>query len=181
MRLRFFLKIDQVKGRRYARLVRSVREGKCARPITLVQIRRVSDDQIAHIRAWLATDPTLPPDPKTLFSDLQQVQIRNSWQYGQEALAHFVWRKLGLHTVVIEALGDVPGKGRLAKWIETMVINRLAEPTSKYGLLDWLKLSATPISSSSGTPPFSKISSTAPWTGCSTGRTYWSGSSTSRW
>jgi transposase len=144
MRLRFSLKIDRVKGRLYARLVRSVREGKHVRPVTLVQIGRVTEEQIRHIRAWLATDPTLPPDPKTLFSDLAQVRIRNSWQYGREALAHFAWRKLGLHTVVIEALGDVPGKGKLAKWVETMVINRLAEPTSKYGLLDWLKLSATP-------------------------------------
>ena len=144
MRLRFSLKIDRVKGRLYARLVRSVREGKHVRPVTLVQIGRVTEEQIRHIRAWLATDPTLPPDPKTLFSDLAQVRIRNSWQYGREALAHFAWRKLGLHTVVIEALGDVPGKGKLAKWVETMVINRLAEPTCKYGLLDWLKLSATP-------------------------------------
>lgn len=153
MRLRFSLKIDTVKGRRYARLVRSVREGKRVRPVTLVQIGRVTEDQIAHIRAWLTTDPTLPPDPKTLFSDLAQVRIRNSWQYGREALAHFAWRKLGLHTVVIEALGDVPGKGKLAKWIETMVINRLAEPTSKYGLLDWLKLSATPYLLEFGNAP----------------------------
>ena len=153
MRLRFSLKIDTVKGRCYARLVRSVREGKRVRPVTLVQIGRVTEDQIAHIRAWLATDPTLPPDPRTLFSDLSQVLIRNSWQYGREALAHFAWRKLGLHTVVIEALGDVPGKGKLAKWIETMVINRLAEPTSKYGLLDWLKLSATPYLLEFGNAP----------------------------
>ena len=153
MRLRFSLKIDNVKGRLYARLVRSVREGKRVRPVTLVQIGRVTEGQIAHIRAWLATDPTLPPDPKTLFSDLSHVRIRNSWQYGREALAHFAWRKLGLHTVVIEALGDVPGKGKLAKWIETMVINRLAEPTSKYGLLDWLKLSATPYLLEFGNAP----------------------------
>ena len=144
MRPRFHLKIDSVKGHQYGRLVRSVREGGRIRQLTLVQLGPLSPEQISHVKAWLATEPTLPPDPKALFSDLGQVRIRNSWQYGREALAHFVWRKLGLHTVVIEALGDVPGKGKLAKWIETMVINRLAEPTSKYGLLDWLKLSATP-------------------------------------
>ena len=153
MRLRFSLKIDRVKGRAYARLVRSVRHGRHVRPVTLYQIGRVTEDQIARIRTWLNTDPTLPADPTTLFSDLNHVHIRRSWQYGREALAHFVWRKLGLHTVVIEALGDVPRKGKIARWVETMVINRLAEPTSKYGLLDWLSLSATPYLLEFGNTP----------------------------
>ncbi len=145
MHLRFSLKIDRVKGRTYGRLVRSVREGKRVRPITLVQLGRITEEQIPRIRAWLATDPTLPQDPRSLLSDLGQVRIRHSWQYGREALAHFLWRKLGLHTIVVESLSNLPGKARQARWIETMVVNRLAEPTSKYGLLDWLELSATPF------------------------------------
>lgn len=144
MRLRFYLKIDHVKGHAYGRLVRSVREGARTRKITLVQLGPLTPEQIPRAKAWLATDPTLPAEPRTLLSDLSHLRIRESRRYGREALGHFLWRKLGLHHIVLETLAGVPAKGRVARWVETMVLNRLAEPTSKYGLLRWLDLSATP-------------------------------------
>ena len=144
MRLRFYLKIDHVKGHAYGRLVRSVREGSRTRKITLVQLGPLTSEQIPRVKAWLATDPTLPAEPHTLLSDLNQLHVRETRRYGREALGHFLWRKLGLQQIVLETLAGIPGKGRVARWIETMVLNRLAEPTSKYGLLRWLDLSATP-------------------------------------
>ena len=135
MRFRFYLKIDHVKGHAYGRLVRSVREGSRTLKITLVQLGPLTSEQIPRVKAWLATDPTLPAEPRTLLSDLSQLRIHETRRYGREALGHFLWRRLGLHRIVLETLAGVPGKGRVARWIETMVLNLLAEPTSKYGLL----------------------------------------------
>lgn len=144
-RLGFHLQLDTVKGHRYARLVHSVRvEGK-PRRVTLVQLGRVTPQQIAHIRVWLARSPLFPPEPGTLFQDLSAVRKRKTWQYGRVALGHFLWRKLGLHRLVLEALGRSPAKLRVAQLIEAMVLNRLDDPTSKYGLLEWLPTSAAPF------------------------------------
>lgn len=145
MHLRVHLKIDHVGGHTYARLVQSVRDGGTIRKITVAQLGPVTDEQIPRIRAWLATDPMIPPEPRSLLSDLTYLRIRQTRQFGREALGHFLWRKLGLHQILLETLDGVPGKGKVARWAETMVINRLAQPTSKYGLLHWLELSATPL------------------------------------
>jgi transposase len=46
---------------------------------------------------------------------------------------------------VLEALAGVPAKARVARLVELMVLNRLDDPTSKLGLLDWMANSAAPF------------------------------------
>ena len=143
--LGFHLQIDTVKGNQYGRLVHSQRIDGKPRRVTLVQLGRLTPAQIANIRAWLARSPLLPPDVQTAFHDLKDVRKRRTWLYGRVALGHFLWRKLGMHRIVLEALGRVPGKLQAAQAVEIMVLNRLADPTSKYGLLEWLPKSAAPL------------------------------------
>jgi transposase len=142
----FHLKVDTVRGHLYARLVQSVRdpEGR-PRKRTLLYLGRVTPEQVVRLKAWLSANPLLPSSAGTLLGDLGLLRKRHTWLYGKEALAHFVFRKLGLPRILSETLQGVPGKGRVARWIETMVVNRLADPTSKYGLLDWMTTSATPL------------------------------------
>ncbi|MGI0156079.1 MAG: IS1634 family transposase, partial [Thermoplasmata archaeon] len=95
---------------------------------------------------WLAADPLLPPTPDALLHDLASLRIRRSWDYGAEALGHFLWWKSGLHRLTLEALNGVPNKGRCERLIEVMVLNRLADPQSKWGLLTrWLSASSAPL------------------------------------
>ena len=145
MPTRFYLNLAHAKGHTYARLARSRREGSRVRTEILANLGPVTSSQLASLRAWLAADPLLPSPTGTLLSDVDRFVNRRTWQYGRVALAHFLWRRLGLHEVVIEALGGVPRKARVAQLVETMVLNRLDDPTSKYGLLEWLKDSATPF------------------------------------
>lgn len=49
------------------------------------------------------------------------------------------------HQIVSEALNGVPGKSPVERRIETMVHNRLSDPASKHGILEWLNYSATPF------------------------------------
>ena len=145
MPYRFYLNLAHARGHTYARLARSRREGTRVRTEILANLGAVTPAQIAALRAWLDSNPLLPNAPTTLLTDLDRFATLRSWQYGRVALGHFLWRKLGLHEVIIEALGGVPRKARWAQLIETMVLNRLDDPTSKYGLLEWLKDSATPF------------------------------------
>ncbi len=146
MDLRFFLKVIRTKGRRYAYLARSVREGEKVRTEILVNFGQVTEDQLTALQRWIATDPLVPAAPRLLLSDLSHLHIRNSWDYGREALGHFVWWKSGLHQITLEALNGIPHKGRCEKLIELMVLNRLADPRSKWDLLtNWLPTSSAPF------------------------------------
>ena len=99
----------------------------------------------------LSVNPlTFRSSPPSL-SALPSLRVTRSWQYGRVALGHFLWRQLGLHTAVIEALNGTPAKGRVAHLLELMVLNRLDDPTSKLGLLDWMPGSAAPFLT--GIPP----------------------------
>lgn len=97
------------------------------------------------MKAWVDSDPLLPLAPERPLSDLSQLRIRRSWRYGPVAPSHFLWRQLGIHQAVFQALDGTPRKGRVAQLVEVTVLNRLDDPTSKYGLLEWLKGSATPF------------------------------------
>jgi Transposase DDE domain len=141
----FYLNLVRQPGRVYARLARSQRVGGRVRTQVLVNLGRVTPPQVEALRRWVASNPLLPSAASGSLADLRSVRIRRSWSYGREALAHFLWWKLGLHRLVLESLNGVPGKARVERAIETMVLNRLCDPTSKYGLQEWLRGSATPF------------------------------------
>ncbi len=112
----------------------------------LVRFGVVTDEQLARLRNWLTTDPTLLPQPPPLLTGLSQLHLRDAWEYDCEALGHFLWLNLGLHRITSDALRGVPHRVRVARLIEIMVLNRLAQPMSKWGILtDWLEDSATPF------------------------------------
>jgi transposase len=142
---RFYLNLVRARGHTYARLARSRREGDRVRTEILANLGPVSPVQVAALRAWLESNPLLPGAPTTLLTDIARFSTRRTWQYGRVALGHALWRKLGLHEVVVEVLNGVPHKARCAQLIETMVLNRLDDPTSKYGLIEWLDDSAIPF------------------------------------
>jgi transposase len=143
--LGFYLNVVRQPGRTYARLARSSRVGGHVETKILVNLGRVTPSQIAALQRWIASNPLLPSSGRELLTDARQIRVRQSWSYGREALAHFFWWKLGLHRAVLESLNGFPGKARVERALETMVVNRLCDPTSKYGLQEWLKGSATPF------------------------------------
>lgn len=141
--LGFYLNLVRQPGRVYARLARSQRVDGRVRTQVLVNLGRVTPAQIEALQRWVSSNPLLPSAHAQALPDLRTVHIRRSWSYGREALAHFLWWKLGLHRLVLESLNGVPGKARVERAIETMVVNRLCDPTSKYGLQEWLDGSST--------------------------------------
>jgi transposase len=143
--LGFYLNLVRHPGRTYARLARSRRIGDHVETQVLVNLGRVTPPQIGALQRWIASNPLLPSPTGTILTDVQDLRVRQSWTYGREALLHFLWWKLGLRRIVLESLNGIPGKARVERALETMVVNRLCDPTSKYGLTEWLKGSATPF------------------------------------
>ena len=129
----------------YARLAQSYRESGHVKTRVLINFGRVTEEQVTSLQKWIAVNPLLPSNSESLLTDIRQIRIVQSWTYGREALGHFLWWKSGLHRLTLEALNGIPGKARVERAIETMVLNRLADPTSKYGLVAWLNESVTPF------------------------------------
>lgn len=139
----FYLKITRIKSYVYAQLARSYRDGPTVRTQVLQNFGRVTEEQIEALRAWLATNP-LTFETRSV-AELPKVRVLRSWLYGRVALGHFLWRDMGIHHALLEALAGVPSKARVARILELMVLNRLDDPTSKLGLLDWMAGSAAPF------------------------------------
>ena len=128
----------------YARLAQSYRDGSKVKTRVLINFGRVTEDQVRTLKVWISANPMLPGSTATVLSSPSSLHCKQTLTYGREALAHFLWWKLNLHQIVIETLNGVPRKAQVERWIETMVVNRLCDPASKYGILEWLKHSATP-------------------------------------
>jgi transposase len=141
----FYLKITRAKGHTYAQLARSYRDGPTVRSQILQSFGRVTDEQVSALRAWMDTNPLTFRAGVGPFTALPELRVLRSWQYGRVALGHFLWRDLGVHHALLEALAGVPSKARVARLIELMVLNRIDDPTSKLGLLDWMRGSAAPF------------------------------------
>lgn len=141
----FYLKVTHAKGNAYAQLARSIRRGSSVHTEVIQSFGRVTPEQIEGLRGWLATNPLTFRLTEGDIPSLPQVRVLRSWQYGRVALGHFLWRDLGIHHAMLEALAGVPAKARVARLIELMVLNRLDDPTSKLGLLDWMAGSAAPF------------------------------------
>ena len=141
-----FLKLIPGKRQTYAYLAKNRREGEKVHTEILVRFGAVTDEEIVRLRKWLATDPTLPPEPQTLLTDISHLHLRYTWEYGCEALGHFLWLRLGLHRITSDALRGVTNRGKYSRLVEIMVLNRLALPMSKWGILtDWLEDSCVPF------------------------------------
>ena len=75
----FFLKVIRSRGRQYAYLARSLRHGEKVETEILVNFGPVNDAQLGRLRSWIATNPTLPPEPQGLLTDLSHLVIREPW------------------------------------------------------------------------------------------------------
>ncbi len=144
----FYLNVLRPKhGGVYARLAQSYWDQGHVKTRVLQNFGRVTLAQLDALHRWVDANPLYPgPTAKDSFLfRIQDLHCLQTWQYGREALGHFLWWKLGLHRIILEALNGIDGKARHARWIEALVLNRLAQPSSKYGALRWLKVSATPF------------------------------------
>ena len=133
----FHLKIARVRGYTYAQLARSIREGHTVRT-EVISFGRVTPEQIENLRRWIATDPLVPPKPTGSPADFDQLAVRQSWSYGRVALGHLLWRKLGFHQLAHRDLGSCAAEGPGRRSPRDDRPEPADDPTSKYGLLDWL-------------------------------------------
>ena len=67
-----------------------------------------------------------------------EVETENARDVGHIHVAHEIWKRLGLNKI----LYDLGLRSNAIKVTEVMVLNRLINPSSELGMVDWIKNSA---------------------------------------
>jgi hypothetical protein len=101
------------------------------------RLGKLTEPEVKRWRFILSGDSHSVPSE---FIDLQEdTECYHSWRHGVSCLVSSLWEKLGFSSIISESLSRVPNKSFVAKIIEAMVVNRLEDPCSKLGLLEWLE------------------------------------------
>lgn len=107
------------------------------------KLGKLSDAEVERWRALLKNDKmrnSVHPSTSVAPPDISEDTVCcRSWRHGVCVLVSSLWKKLGFASVISESLSLVPNKSFVARLIETMVVNRLEDPRSKLGLLEWLE------------------------------------------
>ena len=136
-----FLKRSIAKKHAYYSLAESVRVGGKVKTMIVKQLGRLSNEEADRWNMLLRTKPheiiqyVFTPDIRCL----------NSYRHGTVSLAHAMWKRLGLDSIVYDALSHVKHRATDAKLIETMVINRIDDPCSKLAMLEWMPRTSLPF------------------------------------
>jgi transposase len=137
-----FVKRFSFHGREYYALAESVREGKKVRTRILRKLGPLSDVEAAW---WKTIISTPVHDVPKQFINLDSFACFRSFRHGVPALVHALYSNLGFRAIVYGALSKVRNRSLVSKLIEVMIVNRLDDPCSKLGLLEWLPLTSLPF------------------------------------
>ena len=137
-----FVKKFSFHGGEYYALAESVREGKKVRTRILRKLGALSDVEAAW---WKTIISTPVHDVPKQFINLDSFACFRSFRHGVPALVHSLYSSLGFRSIVYGALSKVHNRSLVSKLIEVMIVNRLDDPCSKLGLLEWLPLTSLPF------------------------------------
>lgn len=137
-----FLRKSMVGGRAYYTIAESYRTGDRVKQRTVRQLGRLNDDEANKWNLILRTEPH---DVGRWVLDTSDMTTLHSYRHGTVALAHAMWKRLGMDSAVYDALSHVKGRALSAKLIETMVVNRIDDPCSKLAMLEWMPGTSLPF------------------------------------
>jgi transposase len=153
-----FLKAVRKKdGATFWYLARSRRQDRRIGTEYLWSFGQLRDDQVEHLRTWLALLSEGPDAIGRVLAVFQSVKSLRSLDHGIVAAVHAIFRTLGLRTLLLEAFAGVPRKGLLVNMVEVMVANRLDSPSSKLAIAtDWFPRTSLPFLLPNGDEPWTE-------------------------
>ena len=98
-----FLRKSVVGGRAYYAIAESYRTGGRIKQRTIRQLGRLSDDEANR---WNLIFRTKPHDIGRWILDTSDITTLHSYRHGTVALAHAMWKRLGMDSAVYDALSQ---------------------------------------------------------------------------
>jgi transposase len=136
-----FLKKSIAKGKSYYSLAESFREGGTVKTRIIKQLGRLSPEEAEKWNLLLRS----PPHDIVKYVYINDIITLNSYSHGTVAAVHAIWKRLGIDSIIYSELSHTKGRSMIAKLIETMVINRIDDPCSKLGMVEWLPNTSLPF------------------------------------
>jgi len=96
------------------------------------------DAAVDSLRERIAAHPPSGPRPKAVSVIVEQIEIQEAREAGSVYVAHQMWRRLHLDTILRKA--GLNERTRLLT--EVMTINRLVSPSSEHAMPDWVRRTA---------------------------------------
>ena len=135
-----FTRISRSGGRSYLQLVESFRENGKVKQRMLASLGRLDEVKvkalIEDLERCIGVKPVAldPPVPATL-----PIAFASARAFGDLYALQCLWQELGLGSALKRTLRSSRRQFDAEALIRTMVFNRLSDPCSKLGLLDWLE------------------------------------------
>ena len=135
-----FTRISRSGGRSYLQLVESFRENGKVRQRMVASLGRLDEVKVKALISDLERSIGVKPvalEPSVTAA--LPISFAPARAYGDLYALQCLWQELGLGTALKHSLRSSRRQFDAEALIRTMVFNRLADPRSKLGLLDWLE------------------------------------------
>jgi transposase len=128
-----FLKksVRTINGKTYChyKIVESYREGEKIKHRILFPLGALSDEQAERLRLALSAHSR----PDIVVAKTDQIVVTKHVEFLPVAVLHHVWQEWGF-----------PRFFHADRWVEPMIINRIVDPVSKFGLKKWMPSTILP-------------------------------------
>ena len=134
-----FTRIYRSGGRSYLQLVESFRENGKVKQRMVASLGRLDEVKVKALISDLERSIGIKPAaPEQSVTATLPISFASARAYGDLYALQCLWQELGLGGALNRSLRSSRRQFDAEALIRTMVFNRLADPRSKLGLLDWL-------------------------------------------
>ena len=134
-----FTRISRSGGRSYLQLVESFRENGKVKQRMVASLGRLDEVKVKALISDLERSIGIKPAaPEQSVTATLPISFASARAYGDLYALQCLWQELGLGAALNRSLRSSRRQFDAEALIRTMVFNRLADPRSKLGLLDWL-------------------------------------------
>ena len=135
-----FTRISRSGGRSYLQLVESFRENGKGKQRMVASLGRLDEVKVKALISDLERSINIKPDaPEPSLTSTLPISFAPARAYGDLYALQCLWQELGLGAALNRSLRSSRRQFDAEALIRTMVFNRLADPCSKLGVLDWLE------------------------------------------
>ena len=131
-----FTRISRSGGRSYLQLVESFRDGDKVKQRLVASLGRLDEAKVKSLITSLERSIGLSPIEHP---ESPPVSFSSARAYGDLYALQCLWQELGLGAALKRCLRSSKRQFDAEALIRAMVFNRLSDPRSKLGLLDWLE------------------------------------------
>jgi len=123
--------------RTYIQIVESVRENDKVRQKVVLNLGRIEDLQEGSLDRLISSLVKFSKN-KWIQAEAQKLMVQSAKEWGLDLVFRHLWEHLGLHNILKSHFSKAHVSFQMAEAVYAMVLNRISDPLSKRGVIQWL-------------------------------------------